>query len=122
MAVLGIVVLGGLGVAWRHLQFEDYFLSTEHAAPKVRSEVPSRNAGPPLHHFVWRVTERTTWGELAASPGLGLEPELVVESYRCTTGSPDIRFEAIRNRPIASGQQVTIVLSRGACPKREPAT
>ena len=105
---------------WRGMSLEDHFLGGNRHAREMRSEIPSSKMALPLHYFRWRSPVASNWGELSKTPGLGLEEELVVESYKCSKkDGRQIVFSDVQNRQIASDESVIIVLKRGACPKEE---
>lgn len=105
-------------VCWRQLELADYFLVRTGLGQTVRNESAGSSSAQVLQHFRWRVPEALTWGALRASPGLGLEAELVVESYKCSKNDGrTLDFGEISGRPIAAGELITVVLRRGACPR-----
>ena len=105
---------------WRGMSLEDHFLGGNRHAREMRSEIPSSRSALPLHYFRWRSPVASNWGELSKTPGLGLEEELVVESYKCSKkDGREIAFSDVQSRQIASDESVIILLRRGACPKDE---
>lgn len=114
--IAGAIVVVLALFCWQQLQLAHYFL----AAPtwdRIRSEVAGGLSSQSLHYFRFTVQESTTWGELGAKPGLGLEPDLIVESFKCTTGDlRTLKLDAIGGAIISRGKTITVVLKRGACP------
>jgi hypothetical protein len=106
------------GFCWRQLDLEGHFLGNRRDWTDIRDEKVTGASSHPLHHFRWQVPQTSTWGDLSASPGLGLEQELVVESYKCTLR--DVRalsYAEVSSLPIAGGTPIVVVLRRGACPQ-----
>ncbi len=60
----------------------------------------------------------TTWGDLhSQTPGLGLEQELVVESYKCTKqDSRRLDFDDVKGVSVATGEVLEILLKKDVCP------
>lgn len=116
-----MLVIVALASCWSNLQLEDYFLSTDRNFEQLRAEVAGKRTAPSLHHFIWVPPMITTWEVLGSSPGLGLSPELIVESYQCTTKDTwKDNFEAIKKLAIRKEDKVIVVLQKGACPPERP--
>lgn len=114
----GLLALSLMAWGWHNLNLQDYFL-TKTQSGRLRAESASASSAPPLYHYKWRAQGVTTWGDLhLQNPGLELEQELVVESYRCTKrDSRQLVFDDIKGVPVATGEVLVILLRKMGCPR-----
>lgn len=115
--ISSLLALGLMAWGWQNLNLQDYYLAKAQQGP-LRAESSSANSAPPLYHFKWRARGVTTWGDLhLQNPGLELERELVVASYKCTKrDSRQLVFEDVKGIPVATGEVLMILLRKGECP------